>query len=282
MDDFEDVYEAYSWQGFQSWVDKVRFGGTWCFRGERDASWELNTSLDRALPRRISTPEREALSAQLLFRFQQQAHQYISLPPAHTDLSSWLAIMQHHGAPTRLLDWTKSPYAALYFAFEEEPPENGLCAVRAIDLNWLEHKARERLQTDAWMFDDWNARAELMNALLRSPIHENLILRVDPIRLDDRMVAQQGLFLCNVTLGASFGMTLQRMIKDSDLPPHQYVLKRAVVKRELRADFLQRLSAMNVHRASLFPGLDGFGRFLKYELETTVNVKASFTRNLSP
>jgi len=63
---------------------------------------------------------REAEERDLLFRFQQQAHLYVRHPPSAGNLSSWFALMQHHGPPTRFLDWTKSPYVAAYFALQEE------------------------------------------------------------------------------------------------------------------------------------------------------------------
>jgi hypothetical protein len=120
--------EASSWDEFLTWLGEL--DGTWCFRGQRDATWYLDTSLDRAVKTEVSTPtsngywhlDREGEGRELLFRFQQQAHQYIPALPATTDLCSWFALMQHHGVPTRFLDWTKSAYPALYFAFEEDPP----------------------------------------------------------------------------------------------------------------------------------------------------------------
>jgi hypothetical protein len=51
----------------------------------------------------------------LLRRFKRQAHHYISNPPEENDPLEWLALMQHYGAPTRLLDWTYSFFVALYF-----------------------------------------------------------------------------------------------------------------------------------------------------------------------
>src|SRR5205823_7935870 len=54
----------------------------------------------------------------LLRQFQRRLHQYVSVIPEVDDTLEWLALMQHHGAPTRLLDWTKSPFVAVYFAVE--------------------------------------------------------------------------------------------------------------------------------------------------------------------
>jgi FRG domain len=76
----------------------------------------------------------------LLSTFQRRAHHYITYPPERDDELEWLALMQHHGAPTRLLDWTKSPYVELFFALE---PIMGadFAAVWAIDLDWCKQQA---------------------------------------------------------------------------------------------------------------------------------------------
>jgi hypothetical protein len=94
---------AESWQNVLDWIGE--FQTSWCFRGQRESGWTLRTSLDRAarviIPHgHYQLPARD-VEEDLLFRFQQQAHQFIPhLPPAD-DKVSWFALMQHHGAPTR-------------------------------------------------------------------------------------------------------------------------------------------------------------------------------------
>lgn len=121
---------ASCWGDFLAWLRELQ--GPWCFRGQREAAWSLLTSLDRAARRDISSAhpdgirttgyyhlDRETEQRELLLRFQQQAHLYIANLPPEEDLASWFALMQHHGAPTRFLDWTESPYVGAYFAVEE-------------------------------------------------------------------------------------------------------------------------------------------------------------------
>jgi hypothetical protein len=269
--------QAESWDQFLGWLNELR--GSWCFRGQRDARWLLSTSLDRAVKREISGGalrthlDREPEIRELLFRFQQQAHQYIGGLPANDDLCSWFALMQHHGVPTGFLDWTKSSYVALYFAFEEEPPEQ--CAVWAINLKWLEDRSRQILSTPAPIRSDLKKQAEYVNALLIDQTKQVVILPVNPSRLDSRMVAQQGIFLCKLYHEMYFSRVLMRMIMDPLTSPNQAdsaviippVVRRIVIAKHWRAQFLRALKGMNIHRASLFPGLDGFGQTLRLDLE---------------
>jgi FRG domain len=105
----------------QDWFDleqklNTYFGKTytasWAFRGVGKQEWGLQSSLERM---ELTIPLAEA-EQYLLNTFQRRVHHYICDPPTKDDYLEWLALLQHHGAPTRLLDWTKSPYVALFFA----------------------------------------------------------------------------------------------------------------------------------------------------------------------
>ena len=86
------------------------------FRGHRDSTWKLATTLKR----QGIEPEQEP---QLLNRFRQNAVNYLGTQrPSDDSEWDWMFLMRHHGAPTRLLDWTESALIALYFAVEQRPP----------------------------------------------------------------------------------------------------------------------------------------------------------------
>jgi hypothetical protein len=77
------------------------------FRGHDDGDWKL-------LPTLARNPDHLAAEQDLISRFQQDALLLVD----HTGMQEWhwLMVMQHHGCPTRLLDWSESPLVALYFA----------------------------------------------------------------------------------------------------------------------------------------------------------------------
>jgi len=148
------------WSDFQKWARRFREDGS--FRGHADASWSLKTTLDRAVwktysaetsqiqsttTKRVNIEENEKA---LLLAFQRVAHHYLARTPNHDQTMDWLAMMQHYGAPTRLLDWTRSPHVALYFALRNQKEANA--ALWSIDLKWFEQRslALLRQKDPAW------------------------------------------------------------------------------------------------------------------------------------
>jgi hypothetical protein len=89
------------------------------FRGQENAAWGLQAGIDRdsySAYRRQRNVERAVHERALFDEFKRTARRHLSVAPG--DDWEWLAIAQHHGLATRLLDWTKNPLAALFFAVD--------------------------------------------------------------------------------------------------------------------------------------------------------------------
>lgn len=97
---------------------------TWAFRGLPDLSFELEPAIERAInSKTINWPQLERLVSS---EFKSRARSYLKASLIPDDQLTWLALMQHYGIPTRLLDFTYSPFVALYFSIRgiHEKPEN--------------------------------------------------------------------------------------------------------------------------------------------------------------
>jgi hypothetical protein len=102
----------------------------WIWRGQGSFNWRLETRLGRDfanLPLPSEDPsvsyDYVGLENRVIGFFKERARRSVRPPPDDLDLLSWLAVMQHYGAPTRLLDWTTSPFVALWFAYADAESE---------------------------------------------------------------------------------------------------------------------------------------------------------------
>lgn len=121
---------------FLSSVDgKVNKG--WMFRGQKSDLWPLVSKFERACERlNVTRAERQRIEDNMIREFRRRLHQYTTHIPLANSYLECLALMQHHGAPTRLLDFTYSPHVAAYFAFEYAEPRSSV-AIWALNFNWL-------------------------------------------------------------------------------------------------------------------------------------------------
>ena len=98
-------------------IDQIR--SDWAFRGHPNEQWPLLSALSRYLMNfRVDPPVWAAQEERILRIFKRKGHHFLSGRPLPDDDFEWLALMQHHGAPTRLLDFTWSPYVAAFFALQ--------------------------------------------------------------------------------------------------------------------------------------------------------------------
>ena len=111
--------EIDSWGEFVNIIGRWPGFRNWCFRGQGQEDWKLEPSLTRHVDASRVAKESWKLQEERISRiFRRKCHLFIENTPNPDDVLEWLALMQHHGAPTRLLDFTWSPYDAIKSVLE--------------------------------------------------------------------------------------------------------------------------------------------------------------------
>lgn len=248
----------------------------WIYRGQKTHhNYDFASSLERATQAfGMGFGHVQDLETKLVREFRRRLHHYTSDVPDAKDKLEWLALMQHYGAPTRLLDWTYSFYVAAYFAVENAGAEG--CDVWA--LNTSHFSARTALSDEAFNSikgeverrkQDPSRECDDTAHMLQDVIVERLLKQpmacvhpANPFRLNERLTIQQGVFLFpgNISMPFEQNMAVENYKTQSS---DNLVRFRITGATAVRKDILEQLYRMNISRAALFPGLSGFAESLK-------------------
>lgn len=249
------------------WTDlisahRARDWSGWAFRGLPDGLWSLKPSLEREVIDRLgSEPERMSrVEAELLREFRRHYRRYSTSVPDEQDMMEWWSIMQHYGAPTRLLDFSYSFWIAAHFAVDDlDPSRTRTCAIWAFDCPWWARKAREIVPEVAYLLkNDPNAKVP-SNIAQMVALGKPLVYPLNPFCLDERLAVQQGVFVVPGDLTKPFAANLEALDDCHDGHEHLVKLEITASAELLKAAF-QELRHMNIGNTSLFPGLGGFAR----------------------
>ncbi len=232
-------------------TDHERHRSNYVYRGVADKSWKLETSLFR-LGKHSAAVERP-----LLRSFRKYAE-----PGSIPSDSLWFRISaaQHHGLPTRLLDWTVSPKVAVHFATAEEQHFDKDGAIWCINVAEARHLLPKTLydvlsREDAFLFS-----IEMLDFIKSLEDFDNLaadksfVLFFEPPSLDARIVNQGAIM--SVMSGAT-------LVLSEFLLNHPKLYHRIIIPKELKWEARDKLDQDNISERMLFPGLDGLSRWLK-------------------
>jgi hypothetical protein len=235
-----------------AWQEPLRrFRSNFAFRGMSNSAEDLRTSLMM-----LGGPF-ERQEGHLLRNFRKYAHR--DAVPGDS-IWNWLALAQHHGLPTRLLDWTFSPYVALHFMTQNIDKYHFDGVIWCVNyLKTNEHLPRPLQQvleaegSDVFTTEMLQTAADSLphlDALNPDPF----VLFLEPPSLDDRIINQFALF----SLMSSPAALLDEWLRTK---PDCWL--RITVPAKLKWEIRDKLDQANVTERVLFPGLDGLSRWLR-------------------
>lgn len=236
-----------------SWNDGLgRHRSPFAFRGLACVDHPLTSSLVRLA---AGNADVHTLELALLRNFRK----YARAEGAESDsIWNWLALGQHRGLPTRLLDWTYSPLVALHFATEDPDTfdrDGVVWCVNFIGANRLLPQRLQRIlreeSSDTFTVEMLSPFQTLrrFDALARDPF----VVFLEPPAVDRRILNQFALFSLMSDPSAHF---------DRWLHGHEDLCRRVVIPASLKWEIRDQLDQANVNERVLFPGLDGLSRWL--------------------
>ena len=257
LDIVDALYEG-SWN-----TDLQRFRSPFAFRGLPSTEHTLRSSLMRLARGSIDV---RRLELSLLRNFRKYARAEAA---AADSIWDWLALGQHRGLPTRLLDWTYSPLVALHFATEDPAEFDRDGVVWCVDFVAANRRLPARLRRMLKNEGSDTFTVEMLaifktlrdfDRLSRDPF----VVFLEPPAVDRRILNQFALF----SLMSDPLATLDEWVRQ-----HPDLCRRVIVPAALKWEIRDKLDQANVNERVLFPGLDGLSRWLtRYYTPTKIAV----------
>lgn len=217
--------EIASFEELNNFVLKFIDNKSFMFRGQSNEEWEL-------MPKAGRYPF-NTLSDKISFdAWKRRAIEHLQNPP--TSDWDWMAIAQHHGLATRLLDWTKNPLIAAFFSVNDHSDSH-----------------------DGKLFCFKPATVVLDDKV--EPFEYKKVSAFRPRGVVPRIARQNGAF----TIHGDPAIPLDKSLREKD------ELEIALIKSTAKNDILWHLDYYGVNISTIFPDLDGLGKYINWRIDVT-------------
>lgn len=227
---------------FEDFISRVAVydGESTIYRGVKHSDYDLTPRLGRVVFKEGKDLFLEEKN--LSQWFTDRARPHLQIDPETSDNWLLLSLAQHHGLLTRLLDWTRNPLVALYFAVEKEHHAHELTKHSADSAIYVlkKHDAIRNIVQDINDTD-----------YMREPFQCSNIRRFIPPHIDSRIIVQGGVFT----------------VHPDPLNPNPFpedAIDKLIIPADCRREWKRRLHVLGINRASLFPDLDNLAEHITW------------------
>lgn len=243
-----------------------RLPNSFFYRGQADAAWRLESSLERTIGDGWSAEKAQKFEEFSLKQFCSKFHLYDRENIQPESKLAWLSIMQHYGVPTRLLDFTESPYVALYFALESYSPQSqcdfclyaiNYSAILEQSILYIRSKDADFKETRMTVFD----KQDEIFVKVVDRFSYDIAWVAEPKLLNARLDRQAGSFL----LSGNRSMRIEEVLA-SPLYSSDDIIK-FIIPAKFCIGIFALLRKMNMTSKSLYGDLDGLARSIRMEMK---------------
>jgi len=251
---------VFTWKDYKDWVSELVKGKrSYYCRGHANEEWKLQTSFHREAKRNGITLSQylDTIIPEVHYHISAIRDEIIDLRKEE-EFGAFLVLIQHCGFPTPLLDWTLSPYIAVYFAFKEVNDQ---------------YPGSEHVKIYIFDYIEWTKSFHQPLNLRDTSINYVSVIR-PYANFNPRIVSQQGTFtVTNVDDMETYIVSRSGTISKT-------FLYTALLSVKEKPVILRELNLMGINEMTLFPSVDGICRSLKTQFFSADTVGPTFKEML--